>query len=130
MNNENKFQTEVELDIDYDSATPDGFEYESRSSSAEISYSVYLECRSWGIKNMGYIMHDQEICFNLDLVKKEEEDSESYSFKVKISKMTVDTDYVNFNQGDVCPSKLIIELTNIQRDGNIFTADGTGSLEF
>lgn len=124
-----KFNAPVQIEIDYDSIKPQDFNYESRSSNANIEYHFILELRSWGIKSFSFILPAQEISFDLDLTKDEEEDCESYSFKLKITGDTEIPD--NISSGDICPQTLSLEITELRKTGtNSFEGIAKAVLSF
>jgi hypothetical protein len=125
-----KFQTVVDVEVDYNSEKPEGFDYEFCRAKTNINYDVSIECRAWGIKNIVFMMLDQEISCNLELVKSDEEDPEEFPFKIKLKEMEIETDNVNLASGDIYPSSVSIQLSNIRKEDGSFVADGTGVLVF
>lgn len=127
---ENKFKTKVNIEVDYSSEKPEGFEYESRSSKAFIEYFISLDMREWGIKEISAYASKQDIEISLDLLDEKNEDPEEYTFKIEIEEIDVDTDDLSLNSG-IYPKELNIELKEIKKIGpNLFTASAIGTLVF
>jgi hypothetical protein len=128
---EHTFKKSVIIEIDYDSQSPEGFAFESYSGNANISYVAAIELREWGIKDICLFMSDQTIVLSLDLIDKSSDDgeSESYSFAINLKNIESEVDSILVSSS-IAPEELQLKLTNIQRVGNEFTADGTGILFF
>jgi hypothetical protein len=125
------FTTNVEVEIDTDSQLPPGFIYDSRFSNAKVNYRLYLDLKTTGISGVGFIAPDQEIIFSLELIKDGQEDTETYDFKVKICNLEVEADKIVFNEGEIEPEDIVIELKNIRQvDSNNFEAEADGILIF
>lgn len=124
-----KFNTPVDMEIDYDSIKPQGLNYESRSTNINIEYHFILELRSWGIKSFSFILPTQEISFDLEMVDEATGDYEDYSFKLKIEG-EIETPE-NFSAGDICPQSLSLEITELQKTGDTsFEGKGKAVLSF
>ena len=122
------FKTKVEVSIDYDSVKPKGYSYESRRSEAQIAYRMDLELREWGLKNIIFTMPEQEISCYVELQKDDQEDYESYLFKIKLEDKNIESpEDISF--GDISPNELNIEIKEIiQIDNFIFEAKGKAIL--
>ena len=119
----------IEVDIDYGSEKPVGFEYESHSSKTKVEYLVSMDIRDWGIKDISFHANSQEVKFDVELMGSDEE-IETYDFTVKLEDISVDTDEVTV--GCVIePQNISIKLTNIVKTGpTSFTAVGNATISF
>ena len=119
----------IEVDIDYGSEKPVGFEYESHSSKTKVEYLVSMDIRDWGIKDISFHANSQEVKFDVELMGSDEE-IETYDFTVKLEDISVDTDEVTV--GCVIePQNISIKLNNIVKTGpTSFTAVGEATISF
>jgi hypothetical protein len=122
-----EFNTDVDVEIDFDSHKPEGYDYESRDTSTTFKYLVLIEIRSYGIKSLCTILPEQEITIEIELLAKDSEDSERCAFKVKLAQIDVErSDNYNLDQS---PTTLTLTLENIKRnDDRSFEATATGTL--
>lgn len=127
---ETKFRSNlIEVDIDYGSEKPAGFEYESHSSKTKVEYLVSMDIRDWGIKDISFYANSQEVKFDLELVGIDEE-IETYDFTVKLEDISVDTDEVTIGS-IMAPQDMSIKLTNIVKTGpTSFMAVGEATISF
>lgn len=128
------FKTKLNLSVDYSSKKPKGFDYDSRSSSCNLKYSLNLNIAQWGIANSWFSVDKQGIEFNLDLIEGESEFSKSFLFVFKLESIDVDTTsnslLLNSNN-DICPKEIIINIKEIKQLNNYeFEAKGSGILVF
>ena len=66
-----KFNTNVEMELDLDSVCPENFRYESRNLNIDIEYHFMYEIREWGIKSFSFILPNQELVLNLEIFNEE-----------------------------------------------------------
>ena len=131
---EQLFTTKIEIDIDYSSVAPSGFEYESRRATAVIKYGVTLELRDWGIKGIHFFVPDQEIQITLELLKNGEEDTETFDCKVLLKDCVIEGSSIRINS-DIAPSSLVLEFKTLSmapagKTTFSFMAEANGSLQF
>lgn len=124
------FNAEVDVEIDYDSQVPEGFEYESRNSNAKIKYRLNLEMREWGVKNFIFTMPTQELSLSIDLMSQESEDYESFTFNLKLEDMDIESPE-DLGSGDIAPSTLTLTISDLVKiDDSTYEAKATGTLSF
>ena len=124
-----KFNTNVNLSIDSDSIVP--LQYSNYSDvvcSTSIAYSVEIEVREWGIKNILFIAYDQDIVFNSSVFKDDE--NEYITIKLKLSNIEIQMPE-NITSGDIKPESIEVEITEIvQVSEGVFSGSGTAVLSF
>jgi hypothetical protein len=127
---EENFRTKVEVEIDYDSEKPKGFDYNSRSSHAMIAYAVNICLRDWGIKGISFLMKDQVIQCSIELIDESsaEGDWDSYNFEITLKNNEVEVPSISLNS-DIFPDQLSVCLENIQKVSRTeFTAEAKMSI--
>lgn len=123
------FKTKVEVDVDYDSVKPAGYEYESRSSSATVDYKVGIEVREWGIKSISYYGITQEISCYINLLEESTEETDSFLCKIQISEISTEGPEDALNR-DLGGESLNLTITEITKSGEGFVAKATAVLNF
>ena len=115
----------IEIDVDYDSEKPPGFDYESRISSApNLKYCSVIEVREWGIKDIASIVPDQSIEAQLELTDK---NGNMFHEKFVIRLSSVEC------RGETqagCPQFLTLVIRDIRKEGGQFVANASGELIF
>lgn len=123
------FENQVNVEIDYNSVKPQGFDYESRYTKVKIKYNIDIEYRSWGIKGISILAPDQKIHIELELLPEDQEDSQSYTFEVDLSDIKVEADRQFHLYDDIYPQDIQIKIIEIKaKDKHSFTAKATAVL--
>ena len=124
-----KFNTNVSVSIDADSIAPSQYSnYSDVESSTSIDYSVEIEVREWGIKNILFLAYDQDIVFNSTIFK--DDQSEYVTIKLKLSNIEIQMPD-NITSGDIKPESIQVEITEIaQVSEGVFEGVGTAVLDF
>lgn len=121
------FITNVSVDISYSSVKPQGFDYESHSSKTRVKYQMDMELREWGIKDLSFSAPRQTLAMDIELLAKDQEDSEEFSMEIDLE--TINVEGPDSLKG-LCPGEIEIEIKSITKVGNIFKATGVGTLKF
>jgi hypothetical protein len=100
-----ELKKKVNVEIDNDSEIPEGFSYESYSSiDAEVSFQGHADFKEWGFAGVTFSVPDQIVSFYVTLGQNNDQDS--YMFKVKIIGCETDLDGVNWEE-TVSPEKFV-----------------------
>lgn len=129
--NEN-FTTNVEVEVNYNSVKPAGYEYESRSFFTDVSWDFTLYANAQGISSMSISAKDQELSITIELLKDGEEDPQEVTIKVKIKNIEIEDQREERSfSSSITPHTLDIEITEIRKiNESNFEAIADASLVF
>jgi hypothetical protein len=125
------FITSVDVEIDYNSVKPTGFDYESRSAKTRIRYRMDIDLRSWGIHGISASLPEQKVEFSLDMLPENAEDYQEASMEVQIVETEVETDNKFSLHSDILPKELQLKIIEIKAvNETTFVAKAKGVLVF
>lgn len=128
---DNQYVTNVQVEIDYASVKPVGYNYESHNTKVRIHYTIDVEYKSWGINGISPYLPEQKLDLNLELLADDQEDYQDCSVEVQIIESKIESDdSFNLNSA-ICPKELQLTITEIKavKDGN-FVAKAKATLVF
>lgn len=107
------FLTDIEIDIDSRSIRPVGYGYESSISKAKLRYEIHIEFRSWGIKQISFLVPEQVIEFPVELIKDGAENPEEFLFRVTLKQCEICLGEVRLDE-EIFPRTLSLQLKDLQ----------------
>lgn len=122
--------TNLDLEIEYDSVKPESYDYESHNSKTDVEFNGRINLTSRGIDVIDFDADDQVLSFKVELQPDFKDETEFAIFKIKSKiKTSFNKENVDLTFG-IYPKKILLKILELKKQDYDFIGKGEAELLF